>query len=344
MLIGKQLFKNTGKKQPEVSKLGIALREIVKREGIESYTNTEHLAELLKNYEISEVDIKKVQLVLVSGSFLRYKQQFSEGITAVDINNIIQSTLVSGLSVEVVRTIVSDLLFGVGISQNIHMEVSFDKGHSFLNKDIYIMPSACEKELNEIEKALTASGENKLSKEQFNLLNYCALAGIPRAARILGEMYLEGIDTVKDIKKAVEYLEYAVQAGDTKAMSFLGDCCYERGYYNEAYEFFTGPGTIAVDSGKRQLINNLCSIKMFNTKAIVLWLGVTILIEILFFFLPASTITGVHNVAKVICSLLNIGTFGLLTLHWYKKPFSDLRQYGLLYAFIVFVYLFVYII
>ena len=220
-----------------------------------------------------------------------------------------------------------------------------EQQYPVLNKDIYSIPSACEKELDEIETALNTEMEvENLSKEQFSFLNYCAAAGIPRAARILGEMYLQGKGTVEDIGKAGEYLRYAVRAGDIKAMSLLGDYCYEKGYYNEAYKLFTSPGTFAVDSSKRQIVSNLCDIKVFNRKELVAWFAVTAALETLILFLPASPITGGHIIAKVICSLLNVGVFGLLTLNWYKQPYSDLRQYGPLYVLTVFIFLFIYIV
>ena len=201
------------------------------------------------------------------------------------------------------------------------------------------------KELDEIETVLNTELEvENLWKEQCSLLNYCAAAGIPRAARILGEMYLQGKGTVEDIGKAGEYLRYAVRAGDIKAMSLLGDYCYEKGYYNEAYKLFTSPGTFAVDSSKRQIVSNLCDIKVFNRKELVAWFAVTAALETLILFLPASPITGGHIIAKVICSLLNVGVFGLLTLNWYKQPYSDLRQYGPLYVLTVFIFLFIYIV
>lgn len=344
MGIGKQIFGCRKQTETEGSRLGRVLREIVLREGIESYTNTEHLARLLKNQGIEKIEIRQVELVLESGTFLRYKDQFAQGITAADINNIIQTTAVSGLSAETIRTVVSDLLFGIGISQNIRMEIGFDSGHSFINKDIYILPTACEKELKKIESAVTDSERNKLSEEQFGLLNYCALAGIPRAARILGEMYLDGTHTVRDIDKAAEYLTYAVRTGDVKSMAFLGKYYYERGYYNEAYELLTGPGTFVADSGKRQLVDHLCDIKIFNMKTLVMWLGLAFLIEVFLLFIPSSPVTGIQTLMTVICSLLNLGVVGLLLWNRYKRPFSDLRQYGFLFIVVVFIYLFVYIV
>ena len=345
MVTLKQLFKNTGQRQPQETRLGMALRAIVMQEGIEAYSDVERLAERLSAQGVSDIEIRQVQLVLEAGSFMRYKEQFSQGITAVDINNIIQTAEISGLAADTIRKVVSDLLFGVGISQNMHMEISFDSGYSFLNKDIYSIPSACGKELDEIETALNTEMEvENLSKEQFSFLNYCAAAGIPRAARILGEMYLQGKGTVEDIGKAGEYLRYAVRAGDIKAMSLLGDYCYENGYYNEAYKLFTSPGTFAVDSSKRQIVSNLCDLKVFNRKELVAWFAVTAALETLILFLPASPITGGHIIAKVICSLLNAGVFGLLTLNWYKQPYSDLRQYGPLYVLTVFIFLFIYIV
>ena len=343
MVTLKQLFKNTGQRQPQETRLGMALRAIVMQEGIEAYSDVERLAERLSAQGVSDIEIRQVQLVLEAGSFMRYKEQFSQGITAVDINNIVQATGISGLTADTIRKVVSDLLFGVGISQNIHVEISFDSGRSFINEDIYCIPLACGKELDEIETALNTEVES-LSKEQFSFLNYCAAAGVPRAARILGEMYLQGKGTVEDIGKAGEYLGYAVRAGDIKAMALLGDYCYENGYYNEAYKLFTSPGTFAVDSGKRQVVSNLCDIKAFNRKEFAMWLAVTAVLEILILFLPASTVTGGHIIAKVICSLLNAGVFGLLTLNWYKQPYSDLRQYGLLYVLTTFIFLFIYIV
>lgn len=345
MLKIKQLFIKTSQTKKEGSGLGMALQRVVMRCGRECYNDIEYLTEELKKEGISEIEIKQVQLVLMSGSFLRYIKEFENGVTAVDINNIVQTTAVSGLSVETVRKIVEDLLFGLGITQRIRMVISTDENQSIRNMNLYIPPSECNEKLCEIEKTFLSNKEDSsaISEKSFDFLNYCVAAGVPMAARILGIMYAEGIYVSKNIKSAVEYLSYAVQTGDTEAMAFLGDCYYESGYYKAAYQLYTGFGTFAVDSGKREKIAHLCNIKVFNIKSLFLWIGVTCLIEMLLMFLPASPITGVHTALKVICTIFNIGTFITLICEWFRNPYADLRKYSMIYTLIVFIYMFVYI-
>lgn len=340
-----QFFKIEDDYGREISRLAKALRTIVKESGTESYKEKESLPVLLQNQGVDMVDIRKVELVLETSNFLRYLDQLSEGISAIDINNIIQSAENSGLTLETLKIIISDLLYGIGITQKIRQEnysEGWEKSSGFSSQSIYLTPYAYKDSLDKVEKNIKE--KKKLEASEFSYLNYCCTAGVPRAARILGKLYLQGTYVGKDLKKAKEYLKFAVHTGDAGAMVLLGDYYYEMAKYNEAYELYTSPGALAVNGDRKSRVRDLYDIKKYNKKEVFIWGIITIITEFLILYVCAdSVITGKHIVMKVICSILNIGTFAAILWKGKKEMFSDLRGYGLMYGLIAFLYYFVYI-
>lgn len=337
----KQIFKNNVHDiNGGESNLGMALRTIVAEEGMEVYRSTEKLSARLKESDVVETEIRQVEMVLETGSFVRYLDQLADGISSIDINNIIQVSMTAGLSLDTVRKIVSDLLYGIGIPQKINVG-SFDEKREFAANSIYISPYACRYELNKIEELIKS--KTKLTEWQVSYLNYCYQAGVPKAARLLGQMYQQGIDVDENPVKAAEYLKTAVSMGDAEAMVLLGDYFFGEAYYDAAYELYTGPGTYAVNEQRRGRVRLLQKIKKFNAKGIFMWIALAVILEIIMLFLPASVITGSHNAVKVICTLLNICSAALVVFTNFKRPFFDLRKYSMAFSGIFFIYAFFYI-
>lgn len=343
MMKKKKIFKQNFSeiKEPETSKLGIALRTIVSQKGTMIYTNIDELSILLEEQKIDSIQIKQVEMVLISGAFSRYLDQISEGISVLDINNIINATMYSGLSLETIKTVVSDLLYGLGISQKVKIRNLPDIMTTEVpQENTYITPYTCKSELNRIENLIKKG--TKLSEEQFSYLNYCYESGIPKAARLLGILYQQGGDLEKDLKKSVEYLNSASRMGDAESRGLLGDYHFREGRLDEAYSLYTMPGALAVNEQRRGIVRILCEIKKFNLKSIIMWFLIAVLMEggILF---SSSAITGDHILAKIVCTVVNIGT--IVSLIWVnrKKPFFDLRIYGVAFSIIFFIYMFVYI-
>ncbi|MEF9954237.1 MAG: SEL1-like repeat protein [Clostridium sp.] len=92
----------------------------------------------------------------------------------------------------------------------------------------------------------------------FEYFQAASCQGDKTAASCLGQMYLTGTGTERDIKKAVEALETAVSRGDTKCLATLGDIFYrdevverddERAFYwyNSAYAI--GESRVALPLG-----------------------------------------------------------------------------------------------
>lgn len=339
-----QMFKI--QKQDEnlkVSLLGQVLHQIVMAEGVEVYRDLKKLEELLQQHNIEPASIRRLQLVLETSNFLRYTDQLKNGISAIDINNMIQSSKrESGLTVDTIRRAISDLLYGAGIPQTIKADDYIeDVNNELINGNIYITPYAYEKELDIIEGRILVKGT--LEGEEYSYLNYCSLAGIPRASRILGELYLMGDYVEEDLQKAEEYLRLAASLGDEKSNMLLADYSYEMAKYNEAFELYTRTGE-AINGQRKGRIKNLYDIKQYNKKELVLWGAISIILEILILSacgMPVVTVT--HSIMRVLCTLLNIGACIVIFLKAKREKFADFREYGLLYAIIAFLYFFVYI-
>lgn len=337
----KQIFKNNVHDiNGGESNLGKTLRTIVDKESVEVYKSTEKLSVLLKEAGFNDIEIRQVEMVLGTGSFVRYLDQLSDGISAIDINNIIQVSMAAGLSLDTVRKIVSDLLYGIGIPQKINVG-SFDEKREFSANSIYISPYACRYELHKIEDLIKS--KTKLLEWQVSYLNYCYQAGIPKAARLLGQMYQMGTGVDENPLIAASYLKNAVSMGDAEAMVLLGDYFFGEAYYDEAYEYYTGPGTYAVDEQHRGRVRLLQKIKKFNSKEIFVWMALAVILQMIILILPASVITGSHNAAKIVCTLLNICAAAWVAFTNIKRPFFDLRRYGIAFSGIFFIYAFFYV-
>lgn len=343
----KQIFKKNAVMSEDdkrvLSPLAFALRHAVSEKGTNIYTDKKEFETILKSCGIGEIQLRQVDMILSGSSFIRYLDHMSEGISAVEINNIMKSAMSTGLSLDTIQNVVSDLLYGIGINQTI-MIGSFDERRDLsIGNGVFISPYACRTELDKLEDILK-SGE-VLTDWQFGYINYCHRAGIPKASRLLGMMFQQGLNVEESQQKAEEYLGFAVSMGDAESMLFMGDCCFEQARYDEAYIYYTSPGTYAVDQNRRKRVQILCNTRSFNIKEKWAYIILAVILEIIIlFFMPESEITGNHNIAKVVCSILNAGSAAAAI--WYNRcrPFSDLRKFGSVFAAVMFLYAFMYIV
>lgn len=333
----------------EITKVEEILKEIVLEQGIDVYRMPERLVSTFLKKNGDEKTALQLELILEAGYFQRYLDQITSGLTVIDINNLIAASSESGLTVPVIRELVSVMLKSVGISDTLLLSTDNqnnkenEKEQTLLVGNVYISPEAYREKLQQIKNCIYQSKE--LDEEKFSFLNFCCEAGIPQALYLLGRMYCFGTGVERDLLKARDYLLRAVELGDANAIGFLGDCFFAKRNYSKAFEYYTRPGAIAADTCRRDRIRLLCKFKEYNKKEVIRWIfAILISWLVMFFLLPESIITGSHTFMKVLCGLLNLVVAGYLLYKVRKQPFYNAQRFGLLAVLVFFIYMLLYIV
>lgn len=299
------------------------LRMLVQEEGRDVYRDSEKLAQYLRGKGIHENSIKQAELVLCGSSLLRYMDQLSNGLSAIDINNILITAMEAGLSNRSARNTVYALLYGLGVPQFLgeyEDSTSVVEGNQ---NGLYVPPSMYVKQLNEISNRIS---QKNASQIDFSTLNQYVSAGIPRAYTIMGRAYLVGSGVPADENKAKEYLEYASEHGEAEATSLLADYYFNRNDL-KAYHLYTRPGALALNKDQWAKFAELNTRRMFYNTQMWLMVGVFLLLEVLMFLFSTSAVTGSHDVARNVCTFINlINLAGIIAIH-VKNPYQDLRNF-----------------
>lgn len=313
--------------------LANTLRALVQEEGREVYRDGEKLAQYLKGRGIPDSSIKQAELVLCGSSLLRYMDQLSNGLSAIDINNILITAMEAGLSNRTARNTVYALLYGLGVPQFLGEYESRSAAAGNQN-GLYVPPEMYTQQLTEINNRISSK---TASQGDFSLLNQFIGAGIPRAYVVMGRAYLTGAGVPRDENKAREYLEYASEHGEAEATSMLADYYFDRNDL-KAYQLYTRPGALALNKEQWAKFTELNTRRIFYNTQMWLMVGLFVLLEVMMFLFSASAVTGPHDVARNVCTILNlIDLAGMIALH-VKNPYQDLRNFSVPMLVSFFVY------
>lgn len=317
------------------SVMATVLKDIVAKEGVDIYRDVEKLSERMKERNCQLTYIKQVELAVSSGSLVRYLEQLTTGLSAIDINNIIITTEGAGLSSSAARKVVADILYSLNVPQLAQEVADIQRKDISEMSKIYIPPQAYSSRLREFV-ALTDGG-GTLSQEQMSELLGFVKAGIPEASTLLGKLYLVGNGVPKDHEKALEILGHAASTGDAAAYGCLGDYYYNKD--NEAaHQLYSSPGALALNEERWNKFRNLEKCKKFHRIQAVLLVLLLIFLEVFMFVFRYSALTGAQPVTLILCTLLNLATAGATVFVHIKNPFQDLRNYSLpmLVSFFIF--------
>ena len=315
--------------------MAIALKKVVSAEGAAVYQDVPRVAELLAAQGISNSAIKKVELVLCGSSLVRYLDQLSGGLSAIDINNIILTAERAGLSSKAARTTVADIMYSLSVPQLMQDMNEVDLSKEATIGDIYIPPAAYMSRINSIRNML--SKKESITENEFSELNAFARAGVPEAKTLLGRVYLQGLGVPEDKETALNYLKEASAHGDAEAYALLGDYYY--GVNNKkAFELYSRPGALALDERRWERFRNLHKVRKFNNLQVILLLALAMAMELFMFVFNKSIFTGGHMVACFVCSAINcLVSAGILVVH-FKDPYQDLRNLSLPFLVVFFIF------
>ncbi len=308
------------------SALAVALKGIVSAEGVDVYSDPSKLAAQLQSKGIEACQIKQVELAVWASAFVRYLDQLSSGLSAIDINNIILSVEEAGLSASVSRNVVSDILFSLNVPQ-IAQEVSLKPGEADPElAQLYIPPREYSAALEEIKRCVF-NGQ-KLTEKQFSTLNSFLGARIPDAYTVMGMVYYTGLEVTQSDEKALEHWQYAASHGSAEAYGLLGDYYYNRDNM-QAYRLYSRPGALALNEKRWDKFRNLLKTKKFHLKQLVILAALFVLTTVFMFVFKNSAITGGHTAAAIVCTIINaLILAGSVFIH-IKDPYQDLRHFSL---------------
>lgn len=302
------------------------LKDIVAAEGAEIYKDIPRLVEKLKAQGVRDSAIKPVELVLYGSSLIRYLDQLSNGLSAIDINNIILTAESAGLSARMARKTVSNILFSLNVPQLAQDVSAVELAEQANGGTIYIPPTAYTNRIHELQEKIR--NQKKLTESDFSEINAFAQAGIPAANSLLGEIYLVGMGVPADKQVALEHLKYAAAHGEAEAYGLLGDYYYGQDNM-KAFELYSRPGAMALNEKRWVRFRNLHNVKRYNNLQALLLVLLAVVVELFMFLFNTSAITGEHVIASMICSVINLITIaGTLVVH-YKNPYQDLRNLSL---------------
>ncbi len=327
------LMKKIAQEKPGI--VATTLKSIVAAKGANAYGDIPKLAEELKAKGIGDSAIKQVELVLYGSSLVRYLDQLKNGLSAIDINNIILTAENAGLSPEAARKTVFDILYSLNVPQLPQGLSAVKSGERESEGALYIPPVVYESRIRALRMKVREGDD--LTESDFSELNAFAQAGIPAAHTLLGQIYLEGRGVFVDEDRALENLRYAAAHGDAEAYGLLGDYYYGKDN-KRAFEIYSMPGAMALNEKRKSRFFNLHKVKRYNHKQALLLVVLAAVIELFMLLFNTSVITGGHMTAFIVCSIINFLTvIGIFVVHL-KNPYQDLRNLSLPFLIVFFIF------
>ena len=325
------------------SKLALVLRSAVNSEGPTIYNNPDRVKAVLAAQNVSQVETVQTELALRGSAIVKYIDSLKTGLTAVDINNMLKSVEACGLATDPSRRIISAILFSLNVPQT---QLDLILGDGVLEKQVktsvsfYIPPYVYEDRLNEFEEKL-ADGD-ALDSDQISELKDYVAAGVGKAFYLLGRIYLDGIGVEKDEKVGRDYVLRAISKGYRPAYALWGDNEYENNDFDSAYISYRSLGAVSLDKERCNKMRRIMKGKDFAKKVIV-FLGIiyAVLSVLMLTVMRTSPVNGAHNVAPWIYFALNTLLYGGMIFVHIKRPFKDLRHYGILFAVLFCIFMFI---
>mgnify|MGYP002540200714 FL=1 len=316
-----------------------ALRHIVEKNSADIFNTSDVLAASLTEEKITNVEVKQLELALTSDTLRKLLNSGENEPTAIEINNALFSIEKCGIADDDARDILEDLLYSINVN-NVLRSYSALKEYAVDRKTTkYIPPRIYKEKLKEIMGFVCAKDTEKLTAEVQEELNMYAECDIGEANYILALMYNNGIGVKKDLNITNKYAKKAASCGYPPAYAMLGDMEYYNNNFDEAYEYYTKPGAIALDEKRSGRVDNLYRAKSFANKVCVsLGFIYALFISAMLFVINNLSLSGEHPVAlSVFIALMSVTMVLVLVIH-YKKPLKDLRQWGVVLALLFTVY------
>lgn len=317
----------------------VALERAVSKLGSEAFHKDEELIKELRSSGIEKPKIKQIELALSCDSVSKYFKSMGDLLTQTEINNIILELRRSGFDSDTARILTAELLYSLHIPQ-ISLEpfiTTDDSSEDAVPSDLYVPQYVYKPKMEEYLNKIRQHEE--FDTDQLYELKQFADADIPEASYIMGCVYNMGLGVEPDSFIAQRYIHRAAEQGYPLAYALLGDAAYNMNMYDLAYEYYSMPGAVALNSNRIQTMKKLMEAKKYSQKVcfnVVLLFFVTIAFIVLAAIISPPSL--LHTIFGCICGTISIFILGFVIFEHNKFPFKDLRQFGVFFAFVVFLY------
>ncbi len=311
----------------------LKLRKIVDAQSREVYRDVRSAAEALTEANLPLIQIKQVELALSTESVAEFFASPAEKITPAMLNNLLYLIERSGLSDTEARCVLEDLFYSIRLNtaaeslDKLKADVE-NEDDSLKYKHIppYLYRDRLQKALVMISNG-DSVGLTDDVQEEINMLADC---NVGEANYILSLMYTKGLGVKRDYSLAAKYARKAAALKYPSAYALLGDLEYDNNRFDEAYEYYSKPGAIALDKVRAKRVDNLFAAKSFADKVCIsLWCIYAVLVALMIFVVNSLTLSGTHPVLLTLFIVLMTLVMGYVMYLHYTKPLKDLRQWSL---------------
>ena len=303
--------------RPEYTSTAAALYEIVQRCGKEIFLDKEALEAEMYQAEIPQMQIMQIELMISVSGFEELIRAEEGGTEETNLNRFIGNVQEeTGLGRETILAVGADISAALGypvVTEEKMYEKAQKNGRSFV-----IPFSLYEKEIKPIREHFKKHED--LSSEEMKSLTRLTDAGLPEA-----QMYMSEYLKEKNPEAAEALLLQAAEQGNGEAQAKLGDLYYSeaRGKsWEEAYNCYTGYGTIALTRNRRNNLKNILNQRIYNIR--VLRLGLLVFGAMLFLtiFQTIESLYHIHPIWSVLFLLAGAGLWGAAAVRYKAHPFA----------------------
>ena len=298
---------------------------VVSKYTTEVYQDLEKVAEAMREYGADERQITKVRMMMQVSGF-RELLEMDERIQQVDLQRYVQNALdETGFHAKQVIELTSAIVKSLGITAMRDYRRMLNEGNETAG---YVIPlSLYETELKRFENKFQEKAPEKTDPAEITRIEVLAKAGIPRAKYYLGKILLSHDDFEKDAPLGLAYLEEAAADGDPLAAGALGDYYYalkDSDSWSRAYNYYTGFGSMALNSSRRQKIVNILNTANTNRKTIVGGVIMLLLLLATVIIAPAQNLFEPYRGWGYVFLALDAVILAIAILHHRAKPYDSL--------------------
>lgn len=310
--------------------LGEALKQLIAEQGIDILKSSDAVSEGLKNKNISSNIIMQMILFLNASNISNYYTQTENGITMIDVNNIIICACEeTGLTKKRIKYLLTAVLYALGMPTDIQFaNIPSETGITEVSKCI-VSPATYAEKLADIQKAIQSKDEKKISNLSTDLDAFVK-AGIPEAMYLKGVCHMNGIGTETDMKVAYNYFAAAANMGHAEANAALGDyyASEENRNYTKSYEYYTQLGAVALSDERKDNLKTIIANVEQNVKQLVLS-GILLVILLIFNMRMGSGMFEAsgqaHWVIAVISDIILCGIYGLSIFQFKTLKYDEIK-------------------
>lgn len=330
-----------------LSENGQILKRIVDEHNKDVLKDEKKVELLLNQYNAEKQYIYKVCLMVNVNGFDELIVCDSRTINSDMMRYVKNAITQTGLERSVILQILTDFAIILNIYEvldaylNINSEKSdkpfvFPIPESVYKEELMLF----ETEFKMIKRAIQKGDNAHIEKLPIEKIIPLIQAGIPKAEYYAGYCLVNGIVLEEDSATGIKLMEKAALSGCVEAACDLGDYYYKKGphFWSKAYYWYTGLGSLGINSDQKKAICDIYNQKIYNKKIILSTILLIVISLAIVINSPGIPLYSGHRILGFICIAFQILVFVLTIKRWQKYPYDSYYHLPILIFFIMFIF------